>query len=1563
MLFMVLGMIFAMQSVKVSAQAELNSLIYEGDDYVVELRFRPEADIGNEAYLKVTEIVEGSKEYKRYFSETEEVVNEEKDAQISYARFFDVSIMAGEKEIEPDHAVTVSVTYKNGIEKEKEDGISVVHFVEDGSRELLDVKEEYEKEAVTKITFEQESFSVIGTIIFDEVNTNVKGPKSETITGTDIIRVSKEWSDGEELHKKDAVTVSLYEQGEKKSELVLSSENGWNAAFDNLDRKKEYSIQETKVVSGNQNITSTYKTTITFTGEKQWSPSEGNRLKEWGKIVLVFDDGEKKLLRKSGTYDEMNLRATKIDIVSDDFHGDYFQTAVSNNYIWNVYRNEDNNAWNLFNVEGNAYLSLLYDGKKESYYWATSRELAEGSDLQYENGKFSATVNGVTKYLGNVTAKGPYEGLNKNAKGITGFTVYTYQNFSPVTCNIYNEKNTTTKEHETNVDVITRKTIDYLGDGKDNPDTDADNGKLSQNILNDLYRLKLDVKMQTDVTGLDLLLVIDVSSSMKNYQDARDENGNLIFRAEALRQALNEFVPEFLKEGTKNRLAVVAFESESMLLQDWTDNPDDLLQQIHFESNGEMPLYNGEGTNYEAALARAHEVLAMRGYSNNAQAMLFLSDGEPTVYIEGNDQPEAGNVTHALGSASLSEKGMIGTLPDHLRIVWGMDDGKAVAAANEAITSFQKHNPEVMTGTVAFNTKVTDSLRNLATEENFVVKIQNGTPKDLIHAMELITEYSPAEITIVDELTENVELYEAYPDFKVTKDTGTGEKCLLYSSQNGLTEEGKKMFDKDCPIEVSGKKVILSFGEQFNVKNDEVYSLSFHVNASQTAFNKYADSGGTYTETGDEDTDYEGNITSSLNKGFYSNGNDTKVNYSFHGAKISKKYKKPVIQVDFRKSLLVKKVDDKGNPISGKAKFALYRRADKKDENTVMVEGISGNVVLAAKAETDKNGEITFENLRLKVFDEGYPYYLVEEQAPEGYAKLKNPVLIRLFKESVEVGDDNALVLPEKGGIIVINKEAIEIPVTGGEGTFIYYLIGIVLIIGGIMMRTKKRYSKMFMMLIAFALVFQMFGATAFAIDKTEKGSITVSGVEDGVCIHAYRLMDINYDYEAGQPENPMYKWTTQVAGWIHSNYPEYIDTNNGNAVKELFSEAKDVKVAQLYDKLAVAIKAGTIAPSEKTVIADSTTMSIGNLEMGNYFLLIEGGAKVYRPLTANVVPEWKNNAWNMTAPVVDAKATTPSITKTVSDGLKKDHAKVGDTISYELLAVVPTYPENATAKKYVISDQLSKGLTLKEDSIKVYGVNGSSEEVISESTYVKSTRRPVESAAGEVSFALDFQYDGISQYHTLKVVYQAVLNENAVLGEKGNKNTVFLDYNNNPYVGSSYATDEDETEVYSYGIRISKIDENTKEGLVGAEFILSKDGKAIEFSGKNGNYHVTQDGEKGSEKVRTGENGELKLNGLDIGDYVLKETKAPDGYVKLQHSINVEIGDDNVDGKVENGNVEYADGYVPVTVENDKGFSLPVTGGIGTTLFHIVGLSFIGCGIYMMIVLAVYKKYKRNKR
>ncbi len=262
---------------------------------------------------------------------------------------------------------------------------------------------------------------------------------------------------------------------------------------------------------------------------------------------------------------------------------------------------------------------------------------------------------------------------------------------------------------------------------------------------------------------------------------------------------------------------------------------------------------------------------------------------------------------------------------------------------------------------------------------------------------------------------------------------------------------------------------------------------------------------------------------------------------------------------------------------------------------------------------------------------------------------------------------------------------------------------------------------------------------------------------------------------------------------------------------------------------------------------------------------------------------------------------------------------------------------------------------------MKVYGVNAGAEPVLLEDAYTRTTSRPANTDGDKTTtFSLNFKYEKIKSYTSIKVTYDAVLNEKATIGPAGNGNHAYLDYNNNPYIDGSWITDEDEVTVYTYGMKILKVDEETQEPLSGANFYLYEGEETITFVNEGGTYRVAKNTEPGYSMLTTNEKGEILIQGLDAGEYELLEEDAPDGYVKLQHPIKVVIADEDMDGKVECNGEEMEDGKLVVTVKNGKGFTLPVTGGMGTLLFSTIGILMMGAG--MILVLTYIRKKNEAK-
>ena len=552
------------------------------------------------------------------------------------------------------------------------------------------------------------------------------------------------------------------------------------------------------------------------------------------------------------------------------------------------------------------------------------------------------------------------------------------------------------------------------------------------------------------------------------------------------------------------------------------------------------------------------------------------------------------------------------------------------------------------------------------------------------------------------------------------------------------------------------------------------------------------------------------------------------------------------------------------------------------------------------------------------------------------------------------------------------------------------------------MKRVKKNFmSRVLAVCLMLVMTVSMsMGATAAPLSENATDNITISGIETttgeggaatglGV-INAYQVIDVNVS--GNQPKSPVYTWSDDVVEWVSANYSIYIDTTNSNAVTEAFLSLPDDKLKSFVDGLANAIRyeedgntAISLTPTEKINLAEQTILEeedgtkyiTAQFGLGAYLFLVEGGVRIYSPGFAAVYPKTDVNGNWITAGhaiEVDLKSAEPGIDKTVSDYTYA----IGQTVTYTLEVDVPDYPDNAVDKKFIIADYLSEGLTIDSRSIRIYNYSGDEERPIgTEITksfvdYSFSDQQNYPSQGLTPSFAKSFDYENNnSSILADKVIvqYNATVNEKAVVmvpedtdNELDNK--VYLIYNNNPYTEDGYREIPDEERVYTYALQVVKTGEEG-DSMEGAEFTLK-----LSNSGENLQFVMTGAGEYRrplptetsglTETLVTNGSGVISIEGLDLGDYILTETKAPAGYeLPADPETEITLADDNnADGKPDGILNNDKDGTYEQTVVNTKPGFLPKTGGIGTAVFTVCGIVLMAGAVVLLVCVSRRKKH-----
>ncbi|WP_278568499.1 SpaH/EbpB family LPXTG-anchored major pilin [Amedibacillus dolichus] len=465
---------------------------------------------------------------------------------------------------------------------------------------------------------------------------------------------------------------------------------------------------------------------------------------------------------------------------------------------------------------------------------------------------------------------------------------------------------------------------------------------------------------------------------------------------------------------------------------------------------------------------------------------------------------------------------------------------------------------------------------------------------------------------------------------------------------------------------------------------------------------------------------------------------------------------------------------------------------------------------------------------------------------------------------------------------------------------------------------------------VMFSMVTTVFAATTGTITlHTGKHNV------NGVTFKVYKMMDATITADG-----------TAAAYTIGSDFKEFFvtDASLGSNVtdEQAYKYIKDnVKNADFQKKVKEYVKTKSLSPVATLTGKEGTkTYTTSALDAG-YYVIIPSDES-FTPMFTTVAKATQD---------VYLKGKKPDVDKTVN-GNDWTSAQVGDTIRFKVESMVPNMT-GYTEYHFQLKDTMSSGLTVSANTLK-------ETVMIGDKKLNKDTDYEVTVSQQTITIKIkDFIKYQAQANEAIVFEYDAVLNENAVTAGKEN-NTANVEYGNDPDSLEQGTTDK--VIVRTHTLTITKTNQDESEKLAGAQFKLYKgentNGDPIKFKDLgNGKYRVATENEvdatdtlesPSTENVK----GIITISGLADGKYTLVETKAPDGYNKLDTPTTITITAESTD-KGENVTVSGN----TVTVKNNKGSLLPETGGMGTVLFTVVGV-----GGILAVGYSFMKSNKKNR-
>ena len=548
-----------------------------------------------------------------------------------------------------------------------------------------------------------------------------------------------------------------------------------------------------------------------------------------------------------------------------------------------------------------------------------------------------------------------------------------------------------------------------------------------------------------------------------------------------------------------------------------------------------------------------------------------------------------------------------------------------------------------------------------------------------------------------------------------------------------------------------------------------------------------------------------------------------------------------------------------------------------------------------------------------------------------------------------------------------------------------------------------KKFKKFMALVIAMIMVLGM-SMSVFA-DKTTSHTITINAratQNEKHTYEAYQILVGTYDGQSGQLQN--FTWGSNVTSssllealvadsTIGGSFnPNMTAAQAAEAISKLSADGQKKALAEVIGANltgnAVGTSSQTASPYTVTVTGD-----------GYYFIKDKDstllGPDTYSSFILQVVGDETVTSKDSTTSSKKKVKDSDDTAGTTTDWQDSADWDIGDHVPFQLTGTVADDYDKYESYIFIFHDKEGAGLSF-DDNAKVY-VDGTE---ITTGFEVKTSNLDDDDTF-EVVFANLKRVESVHAGSVITVEYTSTLNTNAVIGQKGNPNTSYIEFSNNPN-GDQQGTGRtpaDTVIVFTYKTTETKVDE-TGYALTGANFTLYKEvatatagtnqlgTKGSDIKGaldenikadalKNDSYYVVVGTDCG-EKQGDASGNTFSFIGIDDGTYVLVETTVPTGYnawnateftVTATHTAESDIDPDTgkkpssedyiltdlTGGDLFRGNLgsvilaaDRAD--LETTITNQSGAVLPTTGGVGTTIFYIVGaVLVIGSGIILV--------------